>query len=54
MEADAKRLGWRWIVIAVDPTGDVRAFDPARARRAREVRLHEDAIIDNVLAWLDR
>lgn len=54
MEADAKHLGWRWIVIAVDPTGDVRALDPARARRAREARLHEDAIIDNVLAWLDR
>ena len=54
MQADAKRLGWRWVVIAVDPSGEVRALDPARARRAREIRLGEDAVIDNVLAWLDR
>jgi hypothetical protein len=64
MQADAKRLGWAWIVAAVDvppkesaraePMGRVRILDPARARRRREVRLDETAVIDNLLEWLLR
>ncbi len=54
MEADADRYGWAWAIVAVDPGGDVRVLDPASARHGRQVRLAEDAIIDNVLRWLDR
>lgn len=52
MGADAKRLGWRWVIAAVDET-EVRILDPERAKKGREVRLDADATIDNVLAWID-
>jgi AAA+ ATPase superfamily predicted ATPase/Holliday junction resolvase len=54
MSADAKRLGWRWTIATVDPGGAIRFLDPAKARRAKEVRLGEAAAIDNLVAWLDR
>ncbi|MCA9609335.1 MAG: AAA family ATPase [Myxococcales bacterium] len=53
MEADAARFGWRWAVASVEPSGTVRILDPAAARRGREIRLGEDAAIDNVLRWID-
>jgi Holliday junction resolvase len=53
MSADAKRLGWRWMVASVDPTGATRFLDPAKARRGATVRLGKPAIIENVVAWLD-
>jgi hypothetical protein len=52
MVAEAKRFGWRWIVMAVDAKGAVAALDPKKARRAREVRLTGGAIIENLLEWL--
>ncbi len=54
MDADAARLGWRWAIASVDAEGVVRILDPARARAGREVRLGEEASIDNVLRWIDR
>jgi len=53
MSADAERLGWRWSVAAVAPDGAVRFLDPARARRGKEVRLGELAVIDSLVEWLD-
>jgi len=54
MEADAARLGWAWVVASVDRDGVVAILDPIKARRGREVRLGEAAIIENLLTWLDR
>lgn len=54
MVADAKRLGWRWAIASVDEQGEVRVLDPRRARRAKEIRLGEAAVIDNVVAWVNR
>lgn len=54
MDADARRFGWRWLIAAVHPDGDVQMLDPDKARRGREIRLSDDAIIENVLVWLDR
>ncbi|HVV83033.1 MAG TPA: hypothetical protein VHE35_08125 [Kofleriaceae bacterium] len=54
MGADARRLGWRWAIAAVGSDGTVRFLDPAAARRGKELRLTEAAIIDNLTAWLDR
>lgn len=58
MTADAKRLGWRWTIAAVDPGGAIRFLNPAKASRgrkgARAVRLGPAAAIDNLAAWLDR
>lgn len=54
MVADADRFGWQFIVVAADGSGSVRALDPERARKAREVRLDEGAVIENLLAWVDR
>lgn len=53
MSADATRLGWRWTIAAVDPGGAIRFLDPAKARRAKQVRLGEAATIENLAAWLD-
>jgi AAA+ ATPase superfamily predicted ATPase/Holliday junction resolvase len=53
MSADAKRLGWRWAIASVDPTGATRFLDPAKARRGATVRLTKSAIIENIVAWLD-
>jgi hypothetical protein len=54
MSADAERWGWRWAIAAVDDTGAVRLLDPALARQGRELRVGEEAGIDNVLLWLDK
>ena len=54
MDADAERWGWRWVIAAVDPDGLVRMLDPTKARRGREMRLAEDATIDDLLRWIDR
>ena len=55
MEAEGRRFGWRWVVVAVlpPPGEDVVVLDPARARHGREVRLGQEAAIGNLLAWLD-
>lgn len=50
MEAEGGRLGWRWVVAAVD--GPRTAFlDPALARHGREVRLHDEARISRLRTW---
>ncbi|MCK6544449.1 ATP-binding protein [Myxococcota bacterium] len=53
MEAEAKRLGWLWIVAATDADGRVAFLDPARVKRARGFTLAASAEIDNLLVWLD-
>jgi AAA+ ATPase superfamily predicted ATPase len=53
MSADAARLGWVWAVAAVS-NNEVRLLDPARAHMGRQIRVGVDAVIANVLAWLDR
>lgn len=53
MEADAARWGWRWAIASVAPEGELRILDPAKARHGKEVRLGEEAAIDNVLRWID-
>ncbi len=53
MDADAQRWGWHWAIAAVSPDDTVYMLDPAKARRGREVRLDEDAAIDNLLRWID-
>lgn len=53
MEAEAARLGWRWVVAAVSRAGDVRLLDPAGARVGKTVRVHDDAGIDNLLRWVE-
>lgn len=52
MHADAKRWGWQFAIAAVAEQG-VTLLDPAHAQVGREVRLHQDAAIDNVLRWLE-
>jgi AAA+ ATPase superfamily predicted ATPase len=53
MEADAGRLGWSWLVAAVDPGDErVRFLDPALARHGRRFSLGADAEVTNVVAWI--
>ena len=52
MIADAARWEWVFCLAAVSPEGDVAILDPSAARKAKEVRLGEDARVDNVLTWL--
>ena len=54
MTSDAAPFGWRWVLIAVAEGGEVTALDPEHARHGREVRLGPEAVIDNLLVWLDR
>lgn len=50
---DAERLGWRFVLAVVPPSGGGVVFlDPAAARIAKAVSLDERARIDNLLAWL--
>lgn len=52
MDAESRRLGWRWLLVAVDPaTGAVVPLDPALAA-GRTVGI--EAKIDNLLVWVDR
>ncbi len=53
MEGDAARLGWRWAIAAVNAESEVRVLDPNKARAGREIRLDDDATIDNLLRWID-
>jgi AAA+ ATPase superfamily predicted ATPase len=53
MEAEARRLGWLWIVAAASPDGAVTFLDPARGRRRKGVGLSAPAAIVNLLAWVD-
>jgi hypothetical protein len=52
MSADAVRLGWRWVIAAVDEGGHVRLLDPTKADRRREARLGDATIIENLARWL--
>jgi AAA+ ATPase superfamily predicted ATPase/Holliday junction resolvase len=54
MEAEAKRLGWSWIVAAVNREGEIAILDPARARKVKAVQVNAAAQIDNLLLWLDQ
>ena len=55
MEAEAVRFGWRWAVMAVSPKDEsVCILDPARVVGTRGRTLGADAVIDNVLAWVQR
>jgi hypothetical protein len=52
MDAESRRLGWRWLLVAVDPVTDaVVPLDPARAV-GRVAGL--EARIENLLIWADR
>lgn len=53
MSADAKRLGWRWVIASVDLAGTTLFLDPTKARRGKTMRLGESASIENLLAWID-
>jgi Holliday junction resolvase len=53
MEADGERYGWRWIVAAVSPDGEVTLFDPMRATTGRWVTLDREVAIGNILSWVD-
>jgi AAA+ ATPase superfamily predicted ATPase len=54
LQADAERLNWHWVVVAVDPEGGIAVLDPARAKSGREVRVGREALIENLLLWLDQ
>jgi hypothetical protein len=54
MAADAKRLGWRWVIASVDPDGTIRFLDPAKARRGKAIRIGDSARVENLVAWIDR
>ena len=53
MGADAERFGWSWVIAWANPYGRVSLLDPGKAYKRKEVRLKENARIDNPLAWLD-
>lgn len=53
MSADAKRLGWRWVVAAVSSEHEVLLLDPAAATMGRAVWLHPEAAIANIVSWVD-
>lgn len=54
MRAEATRLGWSWIVTAVDAKGEIAPLDPSRARIGKEVRVDASAAVENLLLWLDQ
>jgi hypothetical protein len=52
--ADAKRLGWNFVIAAVAPLdGTVVFLSPQAAKAGKAVTIGKDAIISNLLAWLD-
>lgn len=53
MEAEAKRLGWLWVVAAIDVKNEVVFLNPASATRGKGVTLKHNASIANLLAWVD-
>lgn len=54
MVAESRRLGWDFLVAAVDDDDRVRYLDPDRIGRGGKPRLRPDDAIDNLLAWLDQ
>lgn len=53
MEAEAKRLGWLWLISAVDPQSEVRFVDPANVKQNKGFTLSQNAAIENLLVWVD-
>jgi AAA+ ATPase superfamily predicted ATPase len=53
MVAEAKTLRWTWAIARVSPEGQVRLLDPAKAKRGQQVRIADDAAIENVLEWME-
>ncbi len=54
MEAEAQRLGWVWVVAAVDREDQVTILDPAQATHGDEVRVIPAATINHRHLWLDQ
>jgi len=54
MEAEARRLGWLWVVASVDADGLTVYLDPKKRRLAKGANLGGAARIENLLAWLDK
>jgi AAA+ ATPase superfamily predicted ATPase len=56
MEAEAKRFGWRWVVAVLTPPPENRLLllDPGKANVRKMATLNADAVIDNLLLWVDR
>ncbi len=56
LHAEALRLGWHWIVLAVTPPPESRVIllDPSNARKKQGWLLDETSIINNLLMWLDQ
>ena len=52
MQDDAKRWHWSYVVAGVSPRGEVVLLDPRMASRRKEVRLGDNAAIENLLRWL--
>ncbi len=54
LEADGRRLQWRWLIAAVapPPSGEVTFLDPHQAKVGRGVTVDARARLDNLLAWL--
>jgi len=54
ISADARRLGWRFVIAAVapPPSGKVVFLSPQAAHVSKAVTLGEGAIIDNLLDWM--
>jgi hypothetical protein len=53
MQAEAVRLGWRFVIAAVTPDDQVHFLDPDRIAAGGRPRLRTQAAIDNLLAWID-
>ncbi len=52
--ADAKRLGWRFVLAAVSPSkGTVSFLSPEAAAARRAVVVDSSAVIDNLLVWIE-
>lgn len=54
LQAEASRLHWLWVLAAEGADGFIHVLDPGRATEGREVRVGPDAVIENLLLWLDR
>ena len=51
MESEAARLGWSWVLANVHDS-KVNFLDPNQARVKKTARVHAEAAIDNLLAWV--
>jgi AAA+ ATPase superfamily predicted ATPase/Holliday junction resolvase len=54
MVGDAKRWGWAFCIASVNAQGEVALLDPSRALKRKEVRIGQEARIDNLLTWLEQ